>query len=139
MEEDSGDPASKRVADPAVDGIDYWDLKISVTNDSSLTEEEPVQWLGVPSGVPPEVPHQQLCLYKSSENGLEKPKPVPMDIETNWVSKVGLIPTPQMFSMDDDSVPDDDMDDKERFIMDRIFCGFLPDQKIMDFKKTLLE
>merc|ERR1712208_224130 len=47
-----------------------------------------------------------------------------------------------MFSiskMDDDCVPDDDMEHKERFIMDRIFCGFLPDQKIMDLMKTLVE
>ena len=41
--------------------------------------------------------------------------------------------------MDDDSVPDDDMDDKEKFITYRIFCGFLPDQKVMDLKKTLVQ
>ena len=35
-----------------MDGADYWDLETSVTNDSSLTEEEPVQWLGVPFGLP---------------------------------------------------------------------------------------
>ena len=41
MEEDSNDPASKEVADPAVDGSDDWDLKTSVSNDSSLTDKEP--------------------------------------------------------------------------------------------------
>ena len=40
---------------------------------------------------------------------------------------------------DEDIVLDDDIDDKERFIMDRIFCGFLPEQKLMDLKKTLVK
>ena len=58
------------------------------------------------------------------------------------MSKLGLIPPPEMFStgqVDGENVPDDVIDDKERFIMDRIFCGFLPDQKLMDLKKTLVK